>query len=104
MSNQLKVLKREKEILLLLDEAHQIRINNLSKSISLTQRALEYSFQIGNKPLLARSLSQLGLYYMVIGEMDKAASFSKEALVIFTALNDEKGKTTKELFEQFKKK
>ena len=91
MSNQLRVLKREKEILLLLDEAHQIRIKNLSKSISLTQSALEYSFQIGNKPLLARSLSQLGLYFMVVGEMDKAASFSKEALVIFTALNDEKG-------------
>jgi len=91
MLNRLKVNKREKEILLLLDEAHQIRISNLPKSIALTISALDSSSQIGSKPLLAKSYSQLGLYYMVIGEMDKAAVYSKMALIIFTKLRDEKG-------------
>lgn len=91
MLNRLKVNKREKEILLLLDEAHQIRISDLPKSIALTISALDSSSQIGSKPLLAKSYSQLGLYYMVIGEMDKATVYSKMALIIFTKLRDEKG-------------
>ncbi|NHN26242.1 tetratricopeptide repeat protein [Flavobacterium jejuense] len=87
----MKVNKSEKGILLLLDEANQIRINNLPKSITLAHTALDLSSQIGSKPLLAKSYSQLGLYYMVIGEMDKSETYSKEALAIFTILKDEKG-------------
>ncbi|CAM3984320.1 MULTISPECIES: ATP-binding protein [Flavobacterium] len=83
--------KKEKEILLLLEEAHRIRINNLSKSIILTNEALGSSIAINNKSLEAKSYSQLALYYMVVGEMEKATFFSKEALQIFTDLNDEKG-------------
>lgn len=91
MSNPLKVNKREKEILLLLNEAHQIRIHNLPKSISMTLFALESSAQLGSKSLLAKCYSQLGLYYMIIGEMDKAEYFSKLALTLYTELKDERG-------------
>lgn len=83
--------KKESEILLLLEEAHRIRINSLSKSILLTQNALESSIAINNKSLQAKCYSQLSLYYMVIGEMDKATFFAQEALQIFTDLEDEKG-------------
>ncbi|WP_130734378.1 ATP-binding protein [Flavobacterium sp. J27] len=91
MFNQLNFNKSDEDILLLLDEAHQIRINNISKSISLTLNALELSSELGNKSLLARSYSQLGLYYMIIGEMTQAEVYAKVALALFVELNDERG-------------
>ena len=83
--------KKGSEIILLLNEAHRIRINRLSKSVLLTQNALESSIAIKDKSLQAKCFSQLALYYMVMGEMEKATFFAQEALLIFTALNNEKG-------------
>lgn len=79
------------EIEKLLSEAHSIRINSLSKSIEITQQALLLSEKSNNKPLIAKSLSRLALYKMVIGEMELAAQYAKKSISIFSELNDEKG-------------
>ncbi|WP_159780282.1 ATP-binding protein [Flavobacterium sp. 9AF] len=87
----MKTNKSIKDVLLLLDDAHKIRINNLPKSITLTHIALEISEALNNKSLLAKSYSQLALYYMIIGEMVQAENFAKTALNFFVELQDEKG-------------
>ncbi|UOX33974.1 ATP-binding protein [Flavobacterium sediminilitoris] len=91
MLNLIKGSKKESKILLLLEKAHTLRINNLSQSIILAQDALNNSILVNNKSLQAKSYSQLALYNMVIGEMEKATFFSNEAIRIFTDLNDKKG-------------
>lgn len=80
-----------KEVVLKLEEANTIRINNLSSSISLAEFALEISLKNNFTLLIARSYSQLGLYNMVVGEMDKASFYSRQAITIYRELNDEKG-------------
>lgn len=82
-----KVLQIEK----CLEEAHAIRVHNLSRSIQITISALQLAKEIANKQLVGKSCSQLALYFMITGEMDKATEFSKEAIAIFTELDDEKG-------------
>ncbi|MDI9310123.1 MAG: ATP-binding protein [Limnohabitans sp.] len=79
------------EIEKLLSDAHSIRINSLSKSIEITQQALLLSEESNNKPLIAKSLSQLALYKMVVGEMELATQYAKKSISIFFELNDEKG-------------
>jgi tetratricopeptide (TPR) repeat protein len=87
----LLMVEKLSQISKLLEEAHSIRVNNLPESIKIAKEALHLSKQIGYKPIIGKSLSQLALYKMVIGEMEKATEYSKQAISIFTELNDEKG-------------
>ena len=75
----------------LLNEAHTIRVNNLVKSIVIAEKALGLAEEIQNLPLTAKAFSQLALYNMVIGEMDKATAYSQQAISIFETLQDERG-------------
>jgi signal transduction histidine kinase len=87
----MKDFKIYNDIALLLEKANTIRINNLSESILLSEKSLSLSLENNFNDLIAKSYCQLGLYNMVVGEMEKAAIYSREAIKIYTKLKDEKG-------------
>ncbi|AEW86074.1 hybrid sensor histidine kinase/response regulator [Flavobacterium columnare NBRC 100251 = ATCC 23463] len=72
-------------------EAYSIRINNLTKSIVIANQALKASLFINNKALIGKSYSQLALYHMIVGEMQKAKHYSENAIRIFKELGEDKG-------------
>ncbi len=78
-------------ILLLLDEAYGCRTNNLNRSIQLAQTSLCISREIEDKSLIARSLSRLSLFSMIMGEYDNALRMAGEAVNYYRELDDEKG-------------
>jgi signal transduction histidine kinase/ActR/RegA family two-component response regulator len=78
-------------IISLLDEAYACRTNNLKRSTELAQTALAISRENHDIALLAKSLSQLGLFYMIQGEYEQAIALSQEAIEYFKGLNDEQG-------------
>lgn len=75
----------------LLVEAYDARVNDLSKSVMLAQEALEISQQLDEAILIARSLSRLSLFHMILGEYKKTMKLGKKALGYFQILGDEKG-------------
>lgn len=81
----------EKEILLQIEEAYRIRGANLHESIKIAEDALIKSKALGNKKLIALSLSRLSLFYMITGEYAKSTSLAEEAIVLFKEVNDERG-------------
>lgn len=74
----------------LLSRAYEVRINDLRQSLDLAQQAADIS-KDAHPVWYARSLNQLGLFYMIRGEFDKAIDFSDRALAIFEPLEDQKG-------------
>lgn len=79
------------QILSLLDEAYACRTHNLKCSIELAQNALELSQSINHPGLIAKSLSLSALFAMITGEYEKALKMSKEAIVLYEKLADDKG-------------
>ncbi|MEO9482303.1 MAG: tetratricopeptide repeat protein [Ekhidna sp.] len=75
----------------LLDEAYESRINNLSRSIELGEKALSLSKESTDKSCIAKSLSLLSLFHMIIGDFDLSINMANEAIENFQELNDEKG-------------
>ena len=74
-----------------LDEAYRCRVNNLEHSISLGKEALLKSQKLGDKSLIAKSLNQLSLYYMITGAFDESMRYSRQAIEYFEKLKDDKG-------------
>ncbi|SPE78486.1 Autoinducer 2 sensor kinase/phosphatase LuxQ [Flavobacterium columnare] len=85
MQNSVKTIEQK------LVEAYSIRINNLTKSITIANQALKASLFIDNKVLIGKSYSQLALYYMIVGEMQRAKYYSENAIKIFNELGDDRG-------------
>lgn len=85
----------DKNILLkineLLDEAYEIRVSNLKKSTILAIEALQMSREIGDKPLIGKSLNMLSLFYMIQGEQKLSIEHAEEAIKYFEELKDEQG-------------
>ena len=81
----------KEQISILLKEAYTIRINNLKQSIELAKEALALSREIDSKTLVAESLNQLSLYYMVTGSYQLSTEMSEEAIRLFEELGDELG-------------
>lgn len=79
------------KILSLLEEAYESRINNLSRSIKLAEEALHLSKENADKSCMAKSLSQLSLFHMIIGDFELSINMANEAIEGFEELNDEKG-------------
>lgn len=79
------------EVLSLLDKAYNIRISDLRGSISLAEKALEASRAINDQDLIARSLSRLSLFLMIMGSYSASREKAEEALQYFEALGDELG-------------
>ena len=75
----------------LLEESYAIRINDLEKSISLTNTALLLCITPNFNDLKAKSLSQLSLYYMITGKYDESYNLSQKCNSLYEKLNDEKG-------------
>ena len=75
----------------LLDKGYACRSSNLTLSVELAHKALSISRELGDKALIAKSLSQYALFLMIQGEYDSAISMSKEALAYFEELEDELG-------------
>ncbi len=79
------------EIISLLEEAYASRVNNLKLSAELANKALELSYQANDKVLIARSLTQLALFSMIMGDYKGSTIMSEQAIQYFKELNDEKG-------------
>ncbi|MEQ9299085.1 MAG: ATP-binding protein [Cyclobacteriaceae bacterium] len=79
------------EVGALLEEAYKVRINNLDRSLALTDKAFEISQAAGDERLMAQSLSKLSLFKMIKGEYEQCINVGKEAIDIFKMLGDEKG-------------
>jgi signal transduction histidine kinase/CheY-like chemotaxis protein len=88
--NSIEMNEKEQAIALL-EDAYKARINNLSESLTLAQKALSISRAIDDKALIGKSLNQLALYYMIIGNFERSTKKSEEAIACFEALEDEKG-------------
>lgn len=75
----------------LLDEAYESRINSLDHSIKLAEQAFNLSKESGDKSYIAKSLSHLSLFHMIIGDFDLSINMANEAIENFEELSDEKG-------------
>lgn len=83
-----KSIYKIEELLML---AHDVRINDLAKSIELAEEALQLSRKENLIALVAKCLSQLSLYCMITGKIEKSTSYSNEALIYYESLGDEMG-------------
>uniref|UniRef100_UPI003750BC43 tetratricopeptide repeat protein n=1 Tax=Flavobacterium sp. TaxID=239 RepID=UPI003750BC43 len=84
-------MELRKKIISILSQSYKTRINNLNQSIELTNNVLDLCKNSNYNDLKAKALSQLSLYYMIIGENDKSSDYSKDSIKIFEELNNEKG-------------
>lgn len=60
-------------------------------SLKLANEALELSKQAGSNHYTGKSLSQLSLYHMIIGDFDLAINIAEEAIMYFNEVDDERG-------------
>lgn len=75
----------------LLEEAYEVRINNLKESVRLAEEALRISKSLSEKALIAKSLSSLSLFHMIMADYDESMKLSEEAIILFEKLGDDKG-------------
>lgn len=75
----------------LLSDAYASRVNNLKLSLEYALEALQISRSIGDQELIGKSLNQLSLYHMIMGDYEPAIRYAEEAARTFEALNDEVG-------------
>ena len=59
-------LEQANRVNALLNEAYTCRVNDLFRSIDLALEALEISTELDETSLIARSKSDLSLYYMIL--------------------------------------
>jgi len=74
-----------------LDEAYACRGNNLKRSIELAKKSLSLSRKSGDIDLIAKSLSLLSLFSMIMGDYENSLKMAEEAIKYYEELNDEKG-------------
>jgi signal transduction histidine kinase/CheY-like chemotaxis protein len=87
----MNIAEETEQIEALLKQAYQGRVSNLHYSILLASQALNRSKSIDDKALVGKSLNQLALYHMVMGDYDECISLAKEAAINFEQINDERG-------------
>jgi signal transduction histidine kinase len=75
----------------LLDDAYACRINDLKRSLQLTEKALKLSRESNSEALIGRSLNHLSLFYMIMGEYTSSVDMAKEAIGYFENLKDVQG-------------
>ncbi|NOS56288.1 MAG: tetratricopeptide repeat-containing sensor histidine kinase [Cyclobacteriaceae bacterium] len=83
--------KTETELTSKLKEAYDIRGRDLAHSIQLTEQVLQEFTVAQSEVGVASSQNQLGLFYLIRGEFEKAEEFSQSALRYFESANDLKG-------------
>jgi len=82
---------QEKKITDLLEEAYQIRGNDIKKSIILARKALALSQGAKLEKLVADSLNRISLFLMITGENEESIRCSRDAIAYYQQINDEKG-------------
>lgn len=75
----------------MLAEAYASRINDLTKSKAMAEKALKLSREIDDLQLIGKSLSDLSLYLMILGEYEACIQYGEEAIGYFTLAGDERG-------------
>jgi len=81
----------EEKVTHLLDEAYALRVHSLARSVELAGKALELSRASNEPSLIAKSLNQLSLFYMIRGEYEEAIGLAEEAIKYFEELGDDRG-------------
>ena len=79
------------QISTLLDEAYACSAKNLKMSVELANKALLLSRQAGDIPHIAKSLSHISLFSMILGEYEQSLKNAGEAIKYFEELKDEIG-------------
>ncbi len=80
------------EIQQLLEQAQIVRVKDITKSLELSNRALQLAIDLKDQSLTGLALSRIGFYQMIIGEHNFALSNSNKAIQIFTQIKDDKGR------------
>lgn len=75
----------------LLDDAYKKRVNDLKTSIKLAEEALHLSKELDDKAYIGKSLCQLSLFHMIIGDFDLSINIANEAIENLEEVGDEKG-------------
>lgn len=75
----------------LLDQAYSCRGNDLNKSIALSEEALSLSKDADDVHSAGKSLCQLSLFHMIIGDFDLSINMANESIEYFEKVNDTKG-------------
>lgn len=75
----------------LLDQAYSCRGNDLPRSIELAEKALLFSKNAGDERFIGKSLCQLSLFHMIIGDFDLSINIANESIEYFEKVNDIKG-------------
>ncbi len=75
----------------LLDQAYSCRGNDLKKSIALSEEALSLSKDADDVHSAGKSLCQLSLFHMIIGDFDLSINMANESIEYFEKVNDIKG-------------
>jgi signal transduction histidine kinase/CheY-like chemotaxis protein len=88
---KLSLEENKDQIVSLLEEAYACRTNNLKRSVEFAKKSLFLSRKIDDMPLIAKSLSLLSLFSMIMGEYEQSLHMAEEAIAYFEGLNDEKG-------------
>lgn len=80
----------KEQVLALLNEAYSQQQHDLSHSIELAAKALSRSKQLKDKALIAQSLNQLSMFYLILGDFEQATAHSQEAAIYCQELEEEK--------------
>jgi hypothetical protein len=78
-------------ILSKLDQAYNLRGNDIKESIRLTEEALQESESIKDSNLIAKSLSRTALFQMIKGNYRLSRELSEKAINFFETIGDEIG-------------
>ena len=84
-------LKKAQQVNALLQEAYTCRVNDLNKSIELTEQALRLSVELDETILIARSKSRLSLFHMIRGSYEQSMRLGNQAIGLFQVIGDDQG-------------
>jgi signal transduction histidine kinase len=76
------------DIDLLIKEAYDVRVKDLSQSISIAHRALELSDSLGDTDLQAKIKNQLSLFHFIRCDFELSLVYANEALAHFEKVKD----------------
>lgn len=74
-----------------LSEAYATRGSDINHSVEITQSVLQRCIDNGFEEGIAKAKNQLGLFYLVRSDFEKAERYSRESLQYFEKHNDIKG-------------
>lgn len=75
----------------MLADAYASRINDLTKSKDIAEKALKLSREVDDLQLIGKCLCDLSLYHMILSEYDVCIQYGEEAIGYFALAGDEKG-------------